>query len=131
MSAGEDQRFGASLAEFGARKTYAVTSHEEAAERARAAFINARLGSPTGFSPLEGIRRRTDKEPPSTWGISIGAPRAWKIVAEETRDDAATLAPCHVVQQAGEGTQRVYHTGPPKMPGEAGLTLEDSVPADD
>mgnify|MGYP002760252224 CR=1 FL=1 len=131
MLAGEDQSFGESLAEFGARKTYAATSHEEAVERARAAFINHRLGNPIGFSPLESIRQRTEKEPPSTWGISIGVPRAGKIIAEEARDDAATLAPCHVVQRASEGTQRVYHTGPPKMPGEAGLASEDSTPADD
>lgn len=131
MSAGEDQRFGESLAEFGARKTHTVTGHEDAVERARAAFINAMLGNPTGLSPLKGIRQRTDKESLSTWSISIGASRAGKIVAEEARDAAATLAFCHVAQQAGEGTQRVYHTGLPKMPGEAGLAPEDSAPADD
>ena len=130
MSAREDQSFEESLAGFGARKTYAATSYEDAVERVRAALINATSGNPTEFSPFGASATTPTRGPVDLWHQHRG-PRAGKIVAEEARDDAATLAPCHVVQQVGEGTRRVYHTSLPKVPGEAGLAPEDSAPADD
>ena len=126
MPADEPQSFEGSFADIGARETYLETDHEDAVERVRQAFIDAGFGNPTEFSPSENIREHTGEELPPTRVIGIGNPHAGKIVAEETQGDAATLFPCNVVvQQVGEGTQRVYHVSLPKVFEQVGLAPDD------
>lgn len=131
MPADEGQRFEESFADIGARETYLETSHEDAVERVRSAFTDAGFGTPTEFSPSQNIREHTGEELPPTRVIGIGNPHAGKIVAEQTRGDAATLFPCNVVvQQVGEETQRVYHVSLPKVLERVGLAPDDPESSD-
>ena len=131
MLGDEDQGFEESFADIGARETYLGTTHEDAVERVREAFTNAGFGTPTEFSPSETIREHTGEELPPTRIIGIGNPQAGKIVAEETRGDAATLFPCTVVvQQVAEETQRVYHVSLPKVLEQVGLAPDDITSSD-
>lgn len=126
MPADSDSTFEESFADIGARETYLETGHEDAVERVRAAFTDAGFGIPTEFAPSENIREHTGEELPPTRVVGIGNPHAGKIVAEQTRGDAATLFPCNVVvQQVGEETQRVYHVSLPKV-----LERVDLAPSD-
>lgn len=121
MSATESS-FVESYEEIGARETFLKTDHEDAVERVKEAFTDAGFGLPTEFSPSENIGEHTREELPPTRVIGIGNPHAGKIVAEQTRGDAATLFPCNVVvQQVGGNRQRVYHVSLPKVLGEVGL----------
>jgi len=131
MPADENQGFEESFADIGARETYLGTTHEDAIERVREAFTDAGFGVPTEFSPSENIREHTGEELPPTQIIGIGNPHAGKIVAEETRGDAATLFPCNVVvQQVGEETQRVYHVSLPKVLEQVGFAPDDPASSD-
>jgi len=121
-----ESSFVESYEEIGARETFLETGHEDAVERVREAFTDAGFGTPTEFSPSENIREHTGEELPPTRVIGIGNPHAGKIVAEQTRGDAATLFPCNVVvQQVGEDHQRVYHVSLPKVLEEVGLAPDE------
>ena len=131
MEADDDRSFEESFADIGARETYLETTHEDAVKRVREAFTNAGFGNPTEFSPSENIREHTGEELPPTRVIGIGNPHAGKVVAEQTRGDAATLFPCNaVVQQVNEGTQRVYHVSLPRVLERVGLAPEDPESSD-
>jgi len=131
MPAEEASTFEESFADIGARETRLDTSHEAAVERVKDAFTDAGFGIPTEFSPSENIREHTGEELPPTRVIGIGNPHAGKVVAEQTRGDAATLFPCTVVvQQVGEETQRVYHVSLPKVLERVGLAPEDPESSD-
>jgi len=131
MSADSDSTFEESFADLGARETYLETDHEDAVERVRTAFTDAGFGTPTEFSPSENIREHTGEELPATRVIGIGNPHAGKIVAEQTRGDAATLFPCNViVQQVSDETQRIYHVSLPKMLEQVGLAPDDPESSD-
>jgi uncharacterized protein (DUF302 family) len=126
MSDARESAFVESYDGIGARETYLETDHEDAVERVREAFTDAGFGTPTEFSPSANIREHTGAELPPTRVIGIGNPHAGRIVAEETGGDAATLFPCTVVvQQVGEGRQRVYHVSLPKVLEEVGLAPDD------
>ena len=131
MPADEDRSFEDSFADIGAREIYLGTTHEDAVERVREAVTDAGFGTPTEFSPSENIREHTGEELPPTRVVGIWNPHAGKIVAEETRGDAAALFPCNVVvQQVGEETQRVYHVSLPKVLERVGLAPDEPASSD-
>jgi uncharacterized protein (DUF302 family) len=131
MPADEAHSFEESFADIGARGTHLETNHEDAVERGRDAFTDAGFGTPTEFSPSENVREHTGERLLPTRVIGIGNSHAGKLVAEETRGDAASLFPCNVVvQQVEEEIRRFYHVSLPKVLERAGLALDDPESSD-